>query len=133
LVALLGAYVAEEVEHAGVRRLEAADAVEVGLGRRGLAAHAPVDHRDLDEGADLLRGLEAARAELILVERDELVPRLRGGVRLREEGEGVGVARREREHLLVRGRRAGRVAEPPRGRVREAQPARDAILLLRRV
>ncbi len=114
-----------------MRGLGAADAIEVGLGRGGLAAHAPVHHGDLHEEAYLVAALERAAAELVLVEGGELVPLLGGGVRLGEEAQGVRLAGDDRQHLLVGGDGAVLIAELPRCGAPEAEAGGDAVVLLR--
>ena len=111
-------------------RVGAADAVEVGLGGGGLAAHAPVDHGDLNQDPHLVAGLERAAAELILVERRQFIPLFAGGVRLGEVVEGVGLAGGERQHLLLGGDGAGGRAELAGGGGGQAEPGRDAIVLV---
>ena len=75
-LAALGAPLAEEPEHAGMRGLRLAQTLEVRLRRLGLVPHPPVDHRDLEDDADLLALAHAAAFELPFVERDEVVPHL---------------------------------------------------------
>ena len=132
-VARLAAALAEEVEHAGVRRVRAPQALEPGLGRGGVAAHARVHHRDLEDHARLFAGADASAAELILVQGDEVVPLLLVGEVLREEAHRVALARPEIEHALVGRHRSRLCCEPVGRRATEPQQGRDAVLLAGRV
>jgi len=82
-----------------------------------------VGHGDLHEDARLVGALEHATLELVLVEGDELVPLLRHRVRLGEGAEGVRLARREGQHLLVGGDGAGLIVELARGDHEAALPS----------
>ena len=98
-----------EVEHAGVRRVHLPQAREERLGRLGRVAKTPVDHPDLEQRAGLVLEL-GARAERVLVERDQVIPVLLLGEVLHQETHRLGMARRMIEHALVTG--------PPRGSAR---------------
>ena len=125
---------AEEGEHPLVRRLDLAHLLEPRLGGVGLAAHAPVDHRHLQEGAELLfLAPEGARRQLPLVERHEVLPHLLRGEVVGEEGGRLGVGRREVEQLLVRRGGAIRRLDLLREDARHARQGRDALVLLRRL
>ena len=76
----------EEREHARVRRLELAHALEPGLGGLGPSADAPVHHGDLQRGAELfLLAAQRSRGELPLVQSDEVLPHLERGEVFGEE------------------------------------------------
>ena len=118
---------AEETQHARVRRLVAPEPLEERLRSLGLAAHLPVEHRDLEEDARLLR--PARRGELLLVERDEVIPHLLRGEEVDQRARRLGVPRRQVEHALVGGGGALLRLELLRVDAREAHEARDLLVL----